>query len=55
MVALYSFIVTLILGFAIEKTIGFRVKVDKEVEGIDLNEHAESAYELSSSSRGGSF
>lgn len=55
MVALYSFVVTLILGFAIEKTIGFRIKNDKEVEGIDLNEHAESAYEMSSSSRGGSF
>ena len=55
MVALYSFIVTLILGFVIEKTIGFRVKADKEIEGIDLNEHAESAYELSSSTRGGSF
>ena len=55
MVALYSFAVTLILGFAIEKTIGFRIKDDKEVEGIDLNEHAESAYEMSSSSRGGSF
>jgi len=55
MVALYSFVVTLILGFAIEKTIGFRVDLDKEIEGIDLNEHAESAYEMSSSSRGGSF
>ena len=55
MVALYSFVVTLILGYAIEKTIGFRIKIDKEVEGIDLNEHAESAYEMSSSSRGGSF
>jgi len=55
MVAAYSFIVTLILGFVIEKTIGFRIKVDQEVEGIDLNEHAETAYEMSSSSRGGSF
>ena len=55
MVAVYSFVVTLILGFIIEKTIGFRIKSDKEVEGIDLNEHAESAYEMSSSSRGGSF
>ena len=54
-VAAYSFVVTLILGFAIEKTIGFRVDLDKEIEGIDLNEHAESAYEMSSSSRGGSF
>jgi len=54
-VAAYSFVVTLIIAFAIEKTIGFRIKPDKEIEGIDLNEHAESAYELSSSSRGGSF
>jgi Amt family ammonium transporter len=51
----YSFIVTLIIGYAIEKTIGFRVTKDSEVEGIDLNEHAESAYEMSSSSRGGSL
>jgi len=50
----YSFIMTLIIGFAIEKTIGFRVKRDEEVEGIDLNEHAESGYEFASSSRGGS-
>lgn len=55
LVAAYSFIATLIIGFAIEKTIGFRIKADKEVEGIDLNEHAETAYEMSSSSRGGSF
>jgi len=54
LVAVYSFIATLIIGFAIEKTIGFRVKKDAEVEGIDLNEHAESAYEMYSSSRGGS-
>ena len=54
-VAAYSFVVTLIIAFAIEKTIGFRIKPDKEIECIDLNEHAESAYELSSSSRGGSF
>ena len=49
----YSFIATLIIGFAIEKTIGFRVSREVEIEGIDLKEHAESAYELASSSRGG--
>jgi Amt family ammonium transporter len=54
-VAGYSFLVTLILGFVIEKTIGFRISKDQEVEGIDLSEHAETAYEMSSSSRGGSF
>ncbi len=53
LVAGYSFIATLIIGYAIEKTIGFRVKRDVEVAGIDLNEHAETAYEMTSSSRGG--
>ena len=51
----YSFIMTLIIGMAIHKTIGFRVSRDAEVEGIDLNEHAESSYEMASSSRGGSL
>ena len=51
----YSFIATLIIGYAIEKTIGFRIKKDAEVEGIDLSEHAETAYEMTSSSRGGSL
>ncbi|MEY4901368.1 MAG: hypothetical protein RLZZ190_95 [Actinomycetota bacterium] len=55
LVAVYSFIATLIIGYAIEKTIGFRVKRDVEVAGIDLNEHAETAYEMTSSSRGGSI
>ncbi len=54
-VAGYSFAATLLIGLIIEKTIGFRIKAEKEVEGIDLNEHAESAYEMSGSSRGGSF
>jgi len=53
LVAGYSFIATLIIGYAIEKTIGFRVSREVEIEGIDLKEHAESAYELASSSRGG--
>ncbi|CAB4922034.1 unannotated protein [freshwater metagenome] len=55
LVALYSFVATLIIGYLIEKTIGFRVKEDVEVSGIDLNEHAETAYEMTSSSRGGSI
>jgi len=49
----YSFIATLIIGFIINKTIGFRVTRDAELEGIDLNEHAESAYENAGSPRGG--
>ena len=55
LVGVYSFIATLTIGYAIEKTIGFRVKRDVEVAGIDLNEHAETAYEMTSSSRGGSI
>ncbi|MBP7894213.1 MAG: ammonium transporter [Candidatus Planktophila sp.] len=51
----YSFVATLAIGYAIEKSIGFRVSKDSEVEGIDLNEHAETAYEMTSSSRGGSL
>ncbi len=50
----YSFIVTLIIGFAIEKTMGFRIKRENELEGIDLVEHAESAYEFAGSTPGGS-
>jgi Amt family ammonium transporter len=55
MVAGYSFLATLIIGLAIEKTIGFRVTKESELEGVDFNEHAESAYEMSGSTRGGSL
>jgi Amt family ammonium transporter len=55
MVAGYSFLATLIIGYAIEKTIGFRATKESELEGIDFNEHAESAYEMSGSTRGGSL
>jgi Amt family ammonium transporter len=52
-VGVYSFLMTLLIGIVIEKTIGFRVTKEVEQEGIDLIEHAESAYEYTSSSRGG--
>jgi Amt family ammonium transporter len=51
----YSLIVTLILGFLLEKTLGFRISRDAELEGIDLTEHAESAYEFEGSVGGGTF
>jgi len=54
LVFVYSFIVTLIIGFAIEKTMGFRIKRENELEGIDLVEHAESAYEFAGTTPGGS-
>ena len=53
MVMAYSFVVTLILGYIIDKTIGFRVKPESEIAGIDLSELSESAYEMAPSSRVG--
>jgi Amt family ammonium transporter len=44
----YSLVVTLILGFLLHKTLGFRVTHDAELEGIDLTEHAETAYDWGS-------
>jgi Amt family ammonium transporter len=50
----YSFIVTLILGFLLEKTIGFRISKDDELEGIDVTQHLESAYDFEGN-LGGTF
>ena len=52
-VMLYSFIATFIIGFIIDRTIGFRVSPEKESSGVDLSEHAESAYELGGILKGG--
>lgn len=51
----YSFIVTIILGLLLKKTIGVRISTDDEVAGIDLAQHAESGYELGSAGGGGQF
>ena len=53
LVLAYSFVMTLIIGYLIEKTIGFRVKEEKELLGVDLTEHAESAYEMGGILKGG--
>jgi Amt family ammonium transporter len=53
-VSVFSFGVAFILGWIINKTIGFRVTADSEADGIDLAEHAESGYDLSISGGGGS-
>jgi Amt family ammonium transporter len=50
----YSFVVTLILGFLLEKTIGFRISKDAELEGIDVTQHLESAYDFEGN-LGGTF
>ena len=50
---LYSFVVTGVIGLALHKTLGFRVEREAEISGIDLEEHAETAYDLGSLGGGG--
>jgi Amt family ammonium transporter len=45
-VLVYSFLVSLAIGFAIEKTIGFRVTKEAEVAGVDTFVHGEEGYAL---------
>jgi Amt family ammonium transporter len=57
-VLVYAFVVSGIIGFVVHKTMGFRIGEEHEVSGIDLVVHAETAYDLhtsspSSSSQGG--
>ncbi len=40
----YSFIVTFAIAKVLDKTIGLRVDEDVEIEGLDIREHAETAY-----------
>ena len=51
-VGTFSFVGAFVIGKAIDMTIGFRLDEDSEVEGIDLNEHAESGYDLTAATRG---
>ncbi|WP_447003823.1 ammonium transporter [Saccharothrix isguenensis] len=44
----YSFVLSLILGYLVKLTVGFRVDEESEVGGIDEAEHAETAYEFGS-------
>jgi Amt family ammonium transporter len=45
-VAVYCLIVTLIIGVVIDKTIGLRVDLKEEVEGLDTHLHEESGYRI---------
>jgi len=45
-VMVYSFVVAYIVGFAIEKTIGFRIKNEDELAGVDTVVHGEEGYVL---------
>ncbi|TDD68366.1 ammonium transporter [Jiangella aurantiaca] len=51
-VIVFSFVVAYVLGKIIDATVGFRVSEEEEVDGIDLNSHLETGYELTSTSAG---
>jgi Amt family ammonium transporter len=51
-VLFYSLIVAFVIGFAISKTIGFRISDEDEESGIDLLEHAETGYDLTPTGSG---
>jgi len=45
-VLIYSFVLSYVIGLAIQKTIGFRVKNEDEIAGIDTSIHGEEGYVL---------
>jgi ammonium transporter, Amt family len=45
-VLVFSLVVTLIIGKLIDLVIGLRVSEDDEESGLDLSQHAETAYNL---------
>jgi len=47
-VLVYSFVLTLVIGFVIARTMRFRVTEEDEVTGIDSVVHAETGYDLDS-------
>ncbi|GAA3694321.1 ammonium transporter [Microlunatus aurantiacus] len=57
-VLIVSFVLTYLIGLLLEKTIGFRISREEELEGIDSVEHAETGYDLNplgSIGRGATF
>ena len=47
-VAIYSFVMAFIIGWIIQKTMGFRITNEDEVAGVDASVHGEGAYEIPS-------
>jgi Amt family ammonium transporter len=45
-VLFYSFFATLLIGWLVHKTMGFRITEEQEIAGIDSVEHAETAYDF---------
>ncbi|WP_432541297.1 ammonium transporter [Kineococcus sp. SYSU DK002] len=52
-VMVFSFVVTLVIGTVIQKTMGFRIDEEDEVAGIDQVVHAESGYDWGTLTGGG--
>ena len=42
--AAYAIVVTFVIAFLIEKTMGLRVEKEDEIVGLDQTQHSESAY-----------
>ena len=40
----FSFVVSFVIAKVIDVTIGLRVDEEDEIEGLDLSQHAETAY-----------
>ncbi|MGN6199126.1 MAG: ammonium transporter, partial [Humibacter sp.] len=45
-VMIYSFVLAYAIGWAIQKTMGFRVKTEDEIAGVDTIVHGEEGYVL---------
>jgi Amt family ammonium transporter len=54
-VGAYSFVMTWLIGKAIDKTMGFRISIEDEVNGIDTTVHAESGYDFIGGGGGSAF
>ena len=48
----YAFVLSGIIGMAVQRTMGFRIDEEHEVSGIDLVIHAETAYDLQHTTSG---
>jgi ammonium transporter, Amt family len=50
----YSFVLALVIGKALDLTVGFRIPAEDEFEGVDLFAHAETGYDIHSAGTGSS-
>ena len=51
-VALYTGVLTLLIGLVLQATMGLRITRRDEIIGVDLTQHAESAYSLKDEATG---